>query len=74
MPQESCLGTGRSGCTGRPVAPAVLVAVGVNGDFEELTGIVKSSVIVAVDGGAGMEAQADVIFSGDANELIAALG
>ena len=62
------------GLYGRPVAPAVLVAVGVNGDFEELTGIVKSSVIVSVDGGAGMETQADVIFRGDANELLAALG
>jgi electron transfer flavoprotein alpha subunit len=62
------------GLYGRPVAPAVLVAVGVNGDFEELTGIVKSSVIVSVDGGRGMEARADVIFRGDANELIAALG
>jgi hypothetical protein len=29
---------------------------------------------VSIDGGAGMEAQADVIFRGDANELIAALG
>ena len=62
------------GLYGRPVAPPVLVAVGVNGDFEELTGIVKSNVIVSVDGGAEMEAQADVIFRGDANQLIAALG
>jgi electron transfer flavoprotein alpha/beta subunit len=61
------------GLYGRPVAPAVLVAVNVDGDFEELTGIVKSSVIVSSDGGAGMEAQADVIFRGDPNELIAAL-
>jgi electron transfer flavoprotein alpha subunit len=62
------------GLYGRSVAPAVLVAVGVDGDFEELTGIVKSRVIVSVDGGAGMEGQADVIFRGDPNELIAALG
>jgi electron transfer flavoprotein alpha subunit len=61
------------GLYGRPVAPSVLVAVNVDGDFEELTGIVKSSVIVSVDGGTGLEAQADVIFRGDPNELIAAL-
>jgi electron transfer flavoprotein alpha subunit len=61
------------GLYGRPVAPSVLVAVNVNGDFEELTGIVKSSVIVSVDGGPDMDAKADVIFSGDPNELIAAL-
>ena len=48
--------------------------MGVDGDFEELTGIVKSSVIVSVEGGAGMEAQADVIYQGDPDELIAALG
>jgi len=35
---------------------------------------VKSRVIVSVDGGAGLEAQADIIFRGDPNELIAALG
>jgi len=62
------------GLYGRPVAPSVLVAVNVDGDFEELTGIVKSRVIVSVDGGAGLEAQADIIFRGDPNELIAALG
>jgi len=61
------------GLYGRPVAPAVLVAVNVDGDFEELTGIVKSSVIVSVEGGDGLEAQADVIFRGDPNELFAAL-
>ena len=61
------------GLYGRPVAPSVLVAVNVNGDFEELTGIVKSSVIVSVDGGPDMEAKADVLFSGDPNELIASL-
>jgi electron transfer flavoprotein alpha subunit len=61
------------GLYGRPVAPAVLVAVGVGGDFEELTGVVKSSVIVSVDGGGSMEEHADVIFSGDPNDLIAAL-
>jgi electron transfer flavoprotein alpha subunit len=61
------------GLYGRPVAPSVLVAVNVDGNFEELTGIVKSSVIVSVNGGPGMEAHADVILVGDPNELIAAL-
>jgi electron transfer flavoprotein alpha subunit len=58
------------GLYGRPVAPRVLVAVGVPGDFEHLTGIVKSAVIVAVAGGAEMEQRADVIFRGDPDEVI----
>jgi electron transfer flavoprotein alpha subunit len=61
------------GLYGRAVAPSVLVAVGVNGDFEELTGVVKSSVIVSVAGGAGMDDRADVVFRGNPDELIAAL-
>jgi hypothetical protein len=51
-------------------APRVLVAVGVPGDFEHLTGIVKSAVVVAVAGGAEMEQRADVIFRGDPDEVI----
>jgi electron transfer flavoprotein alpha subunit len=58
------------GLYGRPVAPRVLVAVGVPGDFEHLTGIVKSAVVVAVAGGAEMEQRADVIFRGDPDEVI----
>jgi electron transfer flavoprotein alpha subunit len=61
------------GLYGRPVAPRVLVAVGVPGDFEQLTGIVKSAVVVAVNSGAELEAHADVVFRGDADEVIAAL-
>jgi electron transfer flavoprotein alpha subunit len=61
------------GLYGRPVAPRVLVAVGVPGDFEQLTGIVKSAVVVAVNSGTGMEARADVVFRGDAEEVVAAL-
>jgi electron transfer flavoprotein alpha/beta subunit len=58
------------GLYGRPVAPRVLVAVGVPGDFEHLTGIVKSAVVVAVAGGAETAQRADVIFRGDPDEVI----
>jgi hypothetical protein len=58
------------GLYGRPVAPRVLVAVGVPGDFEHLSGIVKSAVVVAVSGGAELEQRADVVFRGDPDEVI----
>jgi electron transfer flavoprotein alpha subunit len=61
------------GLYGRPVAPRVLVAVGVPGDFEQLTGIVKAAVIVAVNCGPGMEQGADVVFHGDADAVVGAL-
>src|SRR5207237_10391937 len=49
------------GLLGRPVAPRLLVTVGVPGDFEELTGFVKAGVIAAVNHGeAPMLAAADV--------------
>ena len=50
------------GLYGRPVAPRVLLTIGVPGDFEELTGFVKSRVIAAVNHapGAPMLAAADV--------------
>ncbi len=66
-------GNRQIGLYGRPVAPRVLIALGVPGDFEQLTGIVKSAVIVSVDGGEGMEQGADVVFHGDAGELVATL-
>jgi electron transfer flavoprotein alpha subunit len=66
-------GNRRIGLYGRPVAPRVLIAVGVPGDVEQLTGIVKSAVIVSVDGGEGMEQRADVVFHGDPDEVVAAL-
>jgi electron transfer flavoprotein alpha/beta subunit len=66
-------GNRQVGLYGRPVAPRVLIAVGVPGDFEQLTGIVKSTVIVSVDGGEGMEQKADVVFGGDPGEVVAAL-
>jgi electron transfer flavoprotein alpha/beta subunit len=58
------------GLHGRAVAPRVLVSVGVPGDFEQLTGIVKSAVVVAVHGGEGMEAAADVVFNGEPEEIV----
>jgi electron transfer flavoprotein alpha subunit len=61
------------GLYGRPVAPRILVAVGVPGDFEQLTGIVKAAVVIAVNSGAEMESHADLVFHGDANEVVAAL-
>ena len=66
-------GNRQIGLYGRPVAPRILIAVGVPGDFEQLTGIVKSVVIVSVGGSAGMEDAADVVFRGDPGELVAAL-
>jgi electron transfer flavoprotein alpha subunit len=65
-------GNRQIGLYGRPVAPRVLIAVGVPGDFEQLTGIVKSAVIVSVSGGPGMEQGADVVFRGDPNDVVGA--
>jgi electron transfer flavoprotein alpha subunit len=49
------------GLFGRAVAPRLLVAVGVPGDTEELTGFVKANVIAAVNHGeAAMLGAADV--------------
>ncbi|MFL5951504.1 MAG: FAD-binding protein [Gaiellaceae bacterium] len=49
------------GLFGRAVAPRLLVAVGVPGDTEELTGFVKANVVAAVNHGeAPMLAAADV--------------
>jgi electron transfer flavoprotein alpha subunit len=49
------------GLFGRPVAPRLLLTVGVHGDFEELTGFVKARVIAAVNHGeAPMLSAADV--------------
>ena len=49
------------GLFGRAVAPRLLLAVGVPGDTEELTGFVKAGVIVAVNHGeAPMLSAADV--------------
>jgi len=63
------------GLYGRPVAPRLLVTVGVPGDFEQTTGFVKAAVIAAVnaDGSAPMLRAADVGVAGDWRELIPAL-
>jgi electron transfer flavoprotein alpha subunit len=54
-------GNRQLGLFGRPVAPRLLVAIGVPGDTEELTGFVKAGVLAAVNHGeATMLAAADV--------------
>jgi electron transfer flavoprotein alpha subunit len=55
------------GILGRPVAPRLLVAVGVHGDDEEVAGFVKAGVVVAVgaEDGAPIEQAADVVVPGD---------
>jgi electron transfer flavoprotein alpha subunit len=60
------------GLYGRPVAPRVLVAVEVPGDFEHLTGFVKAETIVAVgsDAGAPMLDAADAALVGDWRALL----
>jgi electron transfer flavoprotein alpha subunit len=61
------------GLFGRPVAPRLLITVGVPGDFEQLTGFVKARVIASVNGGSGMEEAADVVLRGDPAELVPSL-
>ena len=56
------------GLYGRPVAPRVLVGVGLEGRPEELAGFVKAAVVVAV--GSEPAAWADVTFDGDWRDLI----
>jgi electron transfer flavoprotein alpha subunit len=51
--RELCSAAGVSwshhvGLYGRPVAPRVLIAVGVPGDFEHVTGFVKAGVVVTL--------------------------
>jgi electron transfer flavoprotein alpha subunit len=55
------------GLLGRPVAPRLLVAVGVPGDDEQTGGFVKAGVVVAVgaDEGAPIREAADVVVEGD---------
>ena len=68
-------GNRQIGLYGRPVAPRLLVTVGVPGDFEHATGFVKAGVIAAVNGdrGAPMLHSADVGVAGDWRELLPAL-
>ncbi|HET7857539.1 MAG TPA: FAD-binding protein [Gaiellaceae bacterium] len=59
--------TRQVGLLGRPVAPRLLVAVGVHGDVEELGGFVKARVVVTVgaEADAPIREAADVILEGD---------
>jgi electron transfer flavoprotein alpha subunit len=63
----------RVGLLGRQVAPQVFVAVGLEGTADELSGFVKSRVVVSVNGGAAVDERADVILRGDADQLVPAL-
>jgi electron transfer flavoprotein alpha subunit len=68
-------GNRQIGLYGRPVAPRLLVTVGVPGDFEHTTGFVKAAVLAAInaDGSAPMLRAADVGVVGDWRELLPAL-
>jgi electron transfer flavoprotein alpha subunit len=59
--------TRQVGLLGRPVAPRLLVAVGVHGDEEEQAGFVKAGVVVAVgaEANAPIRDAADVVVEGD---------
>jgi electron transfer flavoprotein alpha subunit len=67
--------TRQVGVLGRPVAPRMLVAVGVHGEDEETAGFVKAGVVVAVGAqdGAPIEEAADVIVPGDWKQTLAPL-
>jgi electron transfer flavoprotein alpha subunit len=74
--EEGLLSRSRQlGLYGRPVAPRLLIAVGVHGNFEQLTGFVKANVIAAInaDRRAPMLAAADVGLVGDWHELLPSL-
>jgi electron transfer flavoprotein alpha subunit len=60
------------GLFGRPVAPRLLVAAGVTGDFEHTTGFVKANVIAAInrDRNAEMLRAADIGLVGDPDTLL----
>jgi electron transfer flavoprotein alpha subunit len=63
------------GLYGRPVAPRLLVTVGVPGDFEQTTGFVKAQVIVALgrEPSEQLRPLADVNVAGDWRDLLPAL-
>lgn len=60
------------GLQGRPVAPRLLVAIEVPGDFEHLTGFVKAGAIAAIsaDDDSPMLRSADVALVGDWRQLL----
>lgn len=57
----------RIGLYGRPVAPRVLVGIGLEGTPEELAGFVRAAVVVAA--GSGRADWADVAYDGDWRDL-----
>jgi electron transfer flavoprotein alpha subunit len=63
------------GLLGRQVAPRLLVAVGVRGDAEELTGFVKANVVAAIaaDRSAPMLGAADIAVVGDWRAVLPSL-
>jgi electron transfer flavoprotein alpha subunit len=63
------------GLYGRPVAPRLLVAVGVPCDFEHVTGFVKAGVIAAIgrERSASVVEAADVVYAGDWREALPVL-
>ena len=60
------------GLYGRPVAPHLLVAVGLTGTFEQLTGFVKAGVVAAVNAArdAPILSSADVGLVGDWHDYV----
>jgi electron transfer flavoprotein alpha subunit len=58
----------RVGLYGRPVAPRLLIAVGLEGKPEELSGFVKAAVVAAV--GSGGAEWAEVAVEGDPAEIV----
>jgi electron transfer flavoprotein alpha subunit len=58
------------GLYGRPVAPRVLIALGVPGDFEPLTGFVKADVVLAVPEGSWRADVGVTIDGGDLAPLV----
>jgi electron transfer flavoprotein alpha subunit len=60
------------GLNGRSVAPRLLITLGVPGDFEHLSGIVKAGVVVAVNEreDAPMLSAVDVSLVGDWRDLL----
>jgi electron transfer flavoprotein alpha subunit len=67
--------THQVGILGRPVAPRLLVAVGVRGEDEETAGFVMAKVVVAVGSNDGdpIEKAADVVVTGDWRTVLGSL-
>ena len=62
------------GLYGRPVAPRLLIALGVTGEFWHVTGWVMADVVAAVNEGVtAMHPAADVALAGDWREALPAL-